>query len=147
MTTDIIVRMRRSEVLCDLADGFPPWPGGMFSPNPPFHLINGSDLSEQEIVLLLKVVGGAHRIKKYSILYFSVCSAKHLCIHPSVTFLALYVSCACLPIRVYYLSWLSQSSESHPESWLIEGGGREVTVELSFPTEIYSAHRVKLRNK
>lgn len=69
----------------------------MFSPNPPFHVINGSDLSEQEIVLLPKVVGGAQCLKKPRILQFSGCSAIHLYIHLSVT--CLYVS----PVHVSQL--------------------------------------------
>lgn len=72
----------------------------MFSPNPPFHVINGSDLSEQEIVLLPKVVGGAQSLKKPRILQFSVCSEYvHLYIHLSVTWFWLYVS----PVHVSQL--------------------------------------------
>lgn len=47
----------------------------------PFLLMNSSDLSEQEIVLLPKVGGGRCPVHKYSSLYFSVCSAKHLAAH------------------------------------------------------------------
>lgn len=63
--------------------------------------MNGSDLSEQEIVLLPKVVAGAKHIKKrcFFFPYFSVCSAKHLCTQLSVMSFWLYVT----PVHVSQL--------------------------------------------
>lgn len=116
--------------------------GYVFS-NPPFHLFNGSDLSEQEIVLLPKMVGGAQCIKENPVFYTFLYVQLDTCAYTFLSVLASCVSCACLPITVYHLNWLSQSSESQPDSWLIKGGGWEVTVKLSFPAEIYLAHHIE----